>query len=69
MRAFTLQQVAVCKIEMEKLGLTLLLIFSICIQQCLAIQRVYYIAAVDVQWDYAPSGVNAKNGIALDSDP
>ncbi len=54
---------------MEKLGLTLLLIFSICIQQCAAIQRVYYIAAVDVQWDYAPSGMNAKNGIALDSDP
>ena len=30
--------------------------------------RVYYIAAVNVDWDYAPTGKNLKNGLFLDKD-
>eukprot|EP00794_Sanderia_malayensis_P014203 gene14203-15685_t len=37
--------------------------------QCVSLERVYYIAAVDVEWDYAPTGLNAMNGISLDNDP
>ena len=28
----------------------------------------YYIGAVDVMWDYAPSGINLKTGVKLDDD-
>eukprot|EP00794_Sanderia_malayensis_P014202 gene14202-15684_t len=31
-------------------------------------ERVYYIAAVDVMWDYAPSGTNLRNAKVLDED-
>ena len=36
--------------------------------QCSATNRIYHIATVDVIWDYAPTGINARNGKALDSD-
>ena len=46
----------------------LFLIFGLSLQQIEAKNRIYYIAAVDVEWDYAPSGRNAKNGVLLDKD-
>ena len=28
----------------------------------------YYIGALEVTWDYAPSGINLKTGVKLDDD-
>lgn len=30
--------------------------------------RTYNIAAVEIKWDYAPSGINKLNGKQLDDD-
>ena len=30
--------------------------------------RTYYIAAVEMKWDYAPSGYNKVKGIKLEND-
>lgn len=46
----------------------ILLILALSLQQIAAKNRVYYIASVDVEWDYAPAGKNAKNGLPLDKD-
>jgi hypothetical protein len=43
-------------------GLCLLLGFS---STCLAMTRHYYIAAEDVTWNYAPSGINLLTAVPL----
>lgn len=48
--------------------LSLFLAFIYILQPCEAKERVYYIAAVDVNWDYAPTGYNLKNGKSVDID-
>ena len=50
------------------LFLSLLLALIYILQQCEAKERVYYIAAIDVNWDYAPTGYNLKNGKSVDLD-
>ena len=45
-----------------------LMILNVFLQQIECKKRVYYIAAIDVEWDYAPSGRDAKNGAVLDNE-
>ncbi len=54
--------------DMRTLALISVLL-TVSLQSCLAKDRVYYIGAVDVLWDYAPAGKNLRNGKPIDSDP
>ena len=45
-----------------------LVIWSLLSQQSECKERKYYIAAIDVEWDYAPSGKDAKTGVLLDNE-
>ena len=38
------------------------------LQPTTARMREYFIGAVDVKWDYAPSGLNMKTGVKIDND-
>ena len=48
--------------------LTACFIFSQLICHVAAITRTYYIAAVEKEWDYAPSGYNKIKGVKLEDD-
>ena len=50
-------------------GMFLLFIF-VCstLRSISAVTREYYIAAVIQEWNYAPSGQNQINGVALEDD-
>lgn len=48
--------------------LTACFIFSQLICHVAAITRTYYIAAVEKEWDYAPSGYNNIKGVKLEDD-
>ena len=48
--------------------LTACFIFSQLICHVTAITRTYYIAAVEKEWDYAPSGYNKIKGVKLEDD-
>ena len=50
------------------LALLVQVFYAFFLQKCQAKERVYYIGAVDVNWDYAPSGINRINGKLLDED-
>ena len=54
--------------KMDLKLLTGLMILSVFLQQIECKRRVYYIAAIDVEWDYAPSGRDVKNGAVLDNE-
>lgn len=49
-------------------ALTACFIFSQLICHVAAITRTYYIAAVEKEWDYAPSGYNKIKGVKLEDD-
>lgn len=47
---------------LHAIGLSLFLFPLLSVPDCLAATRHYYIAAEDVTWNYAPSGMNLLNG-------
>ena len=38
------------------------------LNSAVAVTKEYYIGAVDVMWDYAPSDINQKTAVKLDDD-
>ena len=48
--------------------LRIILHFLMLISMSAAKTRVYYVATVDLLWDYAPSGINKINSKLLDND-
>jgi hypothetical protein len=48
--------------------LCMFLVFLCFLNQARCETRNYHIAAVDIKWDYAPSGYNQLNGKPLDED-
>lgn len=47
---------------------SLFVLVFVLVQPVTARTRQYYIGAVDILWDYAPSGLNLKTGVNLDKD-
>ena len=53
----------------QKMGVIHMLVILSLFVQCIdSKERVYFIGAVDVDWDYAPTGKDARNGFLLDNE-
>ena len=54
--------------ESKSSVLCLMLFLTGVVHLSVAVQRVYYIGAIEINWDYAPGDRNLVNGNVLDQD-